>query len=201
MNRFNDNKAFIKNLKSGNEKAYAFLVDKYHPLLCAYAESLISDRDVAQDIVQNVFIKIWEKRKFLKEDFKIKNFLYKSVFHEFIDEYRKNRAVTKLEGKYIEAVQEYLEQDNEEEKLIKLFEIVQKEINNLPPKCKRIFLLSKREGLSNHEISEHLNISIKTVEAHITKGFTLIRERVNILARHEIILLLLHGSNYIKKLS
>lgn len=175
---FKENANLILHLKRGNDKAYSFLVKCYNHQLCVYANSLVNDKSLAEDIVQNVFIKTWEKRKYLRENFSIKSFLYKSVYNEYIDQYRKNRSVTVLEKKYIEALDTIVE--NDYNVLEKLYLLVQKEIQNLPPKCKNIFLLSKQEGLSNIEISEYLNVSIKTVEAHITKAFSLIRERVNL---------------------
>lgn len=175
---FKDNSNLILSLKQGNEKAYSFLVNYYNHQLCVYANSLVNDKALAEDIVQNVYIKTWKKRRFLREDFSIKSFLYKSVYNEYIDQYRKNRSVTILEKKYIEALDTIVEEDYNV--LEKLYLLVQKEIQNLPPKCKNVFLLSKKEGLSNIEISEFLNISTKTVEAHITKAVGLIRERVNL---------------------
>tara|TARA_R110002073_G_scaffold295704_1_gene461630 strand:+ start:11011 stop:11610 length:600 start_codon:yes stop_codon:yes gene_type:complete len=174
---FEDNSSLIIGLKKGNVKAYSFLVNCYNHKLCVYANSLINDNALAEDIVQNVYIKIWKKRHYLKPDFSMKSFLYKSVYNEYIDQYRKNRSVTELEKKYIEALDYIVEEDDTF--LERLYALVQKEIQNLPPKCKNIFILSKHEGLSNVEISEYLNVSIKTVEAHITKGFSIIREKVS----------------------
>jgi len=187
--RFRENDNLIAHLKKGDGDAFSFLVNSYNHQLCVYANSLVNDKALAEDIVQNVYIKTWEKRKYLNECFSIKSFLYKSVYNEFIDQYRKNRSVTILEKKYIEALDAIIEEDNNV--LEKLYLLVQNEIQNLPPKCKNIFLLSKKEGLSNVEISEHLNISTKTVEAHITKAFCLIRERVNIPANMGTFLFLL----------
>tara|TARA_R110000868_G_scaffold67368_2_gene200104 strand:+ start:71 stop:649 length:579 start_codon:yes stop_codon:yes gene_type:complete len=175
--KFKENANLIAHLKKGNEAAFSFLVNCYNHQLCVYANSLVNDKAMAEDIVQNVYIRTWEKRKYLKEHFSIKSFLYKSVYNEYIDQYRKNRSVTLLEKKYIEALDTIVEEDFNV--LEKLYLLVQKEIQNLPPKCKNIFLLSRQEGLSNKEISEYLNVSTKTVEAHITKAFCLIRERVN----------------------
>ena len=174
---YKENANLILRLKKGDAKAYSFLVNCYNHQLCVYANSLVNEKALAEDIVQNVFIKTWEKRKFLNQNFSIKGFLFKSVYNEYIDQYRKNKSVTILEKKYIEALDAIVEEDYNV--LEKLYLLVQKEVQNLPPKCKNIFLLSKQEGLSNIEISEHLNISIKTVEAHITKAFSLIREKVN----------------------
>ena len=175
---FKENANLIWHLKKGNEDAFSFLVKNFNHQLCVYASSLLNNESLAEDIVQNVYIKTWEKRKLLSENFSIKSFLYKSVYNEYIDQYRKNRSVTLLEKKYIEALDTIVEEDYSV--LEKLYHLVQKEIQNLPPKCKNTFLLSKQEGLSNAEISEYLNIYIKTVEAHITKAFCLIRERVNL---------------------
>ena len=72
-------------------------------------------------------------------------------------------------------------------------DIVKKEIDKLPPKCKQTFLLSKKEGLTNIEIAEYLNVSIKSVEAHITKAFSILRKSIG--NKVEGILFLLFGSN------
>ena len=190
---FEENANLIFHLKKGNEQAYSYLVNCYNHRLCVYANSLINDKSLAEDIVQNVFIKTWEKRKFLITDFSIQSFLYKSVYNEYIDQYRKNRSVTLLEKKYIEALDTIVEEDYSV--LEKLYIFVQKEVQNLPPKCKNIFLLSKQEGLSNIEISEHLNVSIKTVESHITKAFCLIRERVDLKVSTSTVFFLLFDKN------
>ena len=167
--------AFIKALKHGESKAYTFLVDTYHYKLCVYAYGLTNDHDLSEDIVQNVFIRIWKNRLKLKDDFSVKGYLYKSVYNEFIDQYRKQKSVLSLEKKYIDALSVLVEEESESS-LVKLIAIVKKEIEKLPPKCKQTFLLSKKEGLTNIEIAEYLGISIKSVEAHITKAFSILRK-------------------------
>lgn len=169
-----NNSELIEALKSGDAKSYTFLMDTYYHKLCTYTFSLIHDQDAAEDIVQNVFVKTWKKRKQLKPNFKIKSFLYKSVYNEFIDYYRKRKLVFPLEDKYISALSSIVE-DEEEHSLEKLIDIVKLEIQKLPPKCKEVFLLSKQEGLTNIEIAEYKNVSIKSVEAHITKAFSILR--------------------------
>lgn len=174
---YDSNEKLIKGLMAGEEEAYSQLVEIYHHSLCVYADSLINDSAAAEDIVQNVLIRIWEKRMKLRTDHSIKSFLYRSVYNEFIDQYRKIQSVSILERKYIEALDAMIEKDEAafENKIL----LVRKEIENLPPKCKTVFLMSKKDGLSNVEISENLNISTKTVEAHILRAFKIIRERVH----------------------
>lgn len=167
----------INALKKGDSKAYTFLANNYHHRLCVYAFNLTNDHDLSEDIVQNVFMRIWKQRHKLKDDFVVKSYLYKSVYNEFIDQYRKHKTVLTLEKKYIDALSTIVEEEDENS-LERLINLVKKEIENLPPKCKQTFLLSKQEGLTNIEISEHLNVSIKSVEAHITKGFSILRQKV-----------------------
>ena len=74
---FKSNTDLVENLKKGNEDAYADLIDFFNHKLCIYANSLVNDGPLAEDIVQNVFIRVWEKRANLKPDFSIKSYLYK----------------------------------------------------------------------------------------------------------------------------
>ena len=189
---FINDKEFISSLKRGDSKGYQFLVTSYHQKLCVYANSLTNDPHLAEDIVQNVFMSIWKNRNKLKEEFVIKSYLYKSVYNEFIDQYRKKKAVLTLEKKHIDALT-YIVEEEDEKSLEKLISIVKKEIDKLPPKCKQTFLLSKEEGLTNLEISEYLNISIKSVEAHITKAFSVLRKSIG--NKVNGILFLLFGNN------
>lgn len=167
----------IEALKQGEAQAYTFLAEQYHHKLCVYAFNLSHDHDNAEDIVQDVFISVWQQRHKLKADFFIQGFLYKLVYNKFIDNYRKKKSVIVLEKKYIEALDTIVE-DVDETRLEKLIGLVKVEIQQLPPKCKQTFLLSKQDGLTNFEIAEYLNVSIKTVEAQMTKSFSIIRKNV-----------------------
>ncbi|TCK52796.1 RNA polymerase sigma-70 factor (ECF subfamily) [Flavobacterium sp. 90] len=175
---FNDNDILIESLKNGDERAYTYLIDMYHHKLCVYANSLVKNVYSAEDIVQNVFIKVWEQRTRLKSDHAIKSFLYKLVYNEFIDLYRKNQSLFSLEKSYYDALNSIVLEDDSES-LQRVINVVNKEIQNLPPKCKEVFILSKKEGLTNIEIAEHLDVSIKAVEAQITKAFSILRSSLD----------------------
>lgn len=190
---FSDNKSLILNLKDGNKKAFSYLIDTYHHDLCVYANSLINNHIQADDVVQNVFIKLWTKRENLSESFSLKSFLYKAVYNEFIDQYRKTQSVLRIEKVYLEHLNSLIEPESKED-TEKLILLVKESIDQLPPKCKQIFELSKSEGLSNIEISEHLNISIKTVEAQMTKGYKTIRK--NLKERIKAFLFMLFGNRF-----
>jgi len=196
-NQFTLNNQLIASLKDGDEQAYHYLVEHFHHPLCVYANSLVNDHSQAEDIVQNVFIRTWVKRENLHPDYSIKSYLYKSVFNEFIDQYRRQQSVSILEKKYIEALDAIVEED--QAVFEQLLSLVQKEIQTLPPKCRKIFQLSKQDGLSNIEISQHLNISIKTVEAHMTKAFRILREKTRKKAPLETVIFLLFAPSAVKR--
>lgn len=170
-------KEFILLLKSGDESAFTELINKYNRRLFAYAISLSGDYSLAKDIVQDVFLKTYEFRKRLNPEFSIEGFLYRSVYNQFINVYHKNKSLLKVHDEYVRFLNQIIDEtsDSEYDKLIKM---VNKSINNLPKRCKEIFVLSKKEGYTNLEISEILNISIKTVEAQITIAFKSIRLEV-----------------------
>ena len=191
---FNYPLVLFSQLKKGNEKAYVFLVDTYHQKLNAYALSLTNDSHSAQDIVQNVFIKTWEYRKKLDEKHSIQSFLYKSVYNEFINQYWKGQSKRSLEGQYIKTLNQIVEEFDADD-LKKLKVLVFNEIETLPKKCKTVFLLSKQEGLTNIEISEYLNISIKSVEGHITKAYSIIRNKIDV--NPKLLLFVLFGLNHL----
>lgn len=186
-----DNIELIHGLKKGESKAYSFMVDTYHNKLCAYAFELSNDYDLAKDIVQNVFVNIWRIRLKLKDDFAVKSYLYRSVYNEFLNQERNRKLLVRLDKKYIDVLNQVVEEDNHES-MERLMIVVKREIENLTPKCKRTFLLSKQEGLSNIEIAAHLNVSIKSVEAHITKAYAILRKKVGTKIHNVLFLLFDH---------
>jgi len=152
---FSINSVLISQLEKGNEKAFTYLVENYNHRLCVYANSLVNDPNKAQDIVQNVFKKTWEKRESLKVNLSITGFMYRSVHNEFIDQYRSTKTLLALEKLYMDTLLKF-EMEPESEGTEKIMKKVMEAINDLPPKCKEIFILSKREGLDNIEISDYL---------------------------------------------
>jgi len=188
--KLEDNSALIKNLIRGEEKSYMFLLETYHRQLNAYAITLTHNQSTAQDIVQNVFLKTWKSRKKLNPELSIRSFLYKCVYNEFLNHYQKNKAVVLLQAKYIEYAHEVVE-ETDNNALTRMIEIVNKEVQKLPPKCQKVFVLSKREGLTNNEIADYLDISIKTVEAQITKAFRILKKKLG--AKYETILIVIFG--------
>ncbi|KAB7530257.1 sigma-70 family RNA polymerase sigma factor [Flagellimonas olearia] len=176
MKSFNESdELLVSQIKQGNKKAYNFAVQKYHDRIFSYVFSLTNDYEQAQDIIQNTFLKTWEFRDKLDPVYPIKSFLFRTAYNEFITLYHKNRAISNLEKKFVEMLDQMNSEENDD-MVMKKINIIRVEIEKLPVKCKEVFLLSKKEGLTNTEIASHLSISIKAVEGQITKAYSILRK-------------------------
>lgn len=188
--KYLNNEVLIESLKNGQEEAFSYLMDTYYNKLCVYAGGLAKDMYTGQDIVQNVFLKTWEQRQKLKSNYSISSFLYKSVYNEFIDHYRKRKLLTPIENEHIKQLNTIVEEDNIAE-TNRLIELINREIQNLPPKCKSVFTMGKLEGLTYNEIAEYQKITVGTVEMHMSKAFEIMRKKIG--NKTDAILFLLFG--------
>jgi len=167
---------FVEKLKKGDYNAYTLLMNNYYKNLCGYANLFTKDPSKSEDIVQNVFVKLWVYRKKVDSNIPIKRYLHKSVYNEFIDQYRKNKSVVSLEEKHLRTINTII--DDNSFNIEKLMTRVNNEIEKLPEKCKKVFILNKKEGLTHDEIAEYLQISKKTVEGHITRAFKILNQKL-----------------------
>ena len=151
-------------------------MNNYYKNLCGYANLFTKDPSMSEDIVQNVFVKLWVYRKKIDPNIPIKRYLHKSVYNEFIDQYRKNKSVISLEEKHLKAINTIIDDNSFD--IEKLMTRVNNEIEKLPEKCKKVFILNKKEGLTHDEIAEYLQISKKTVEGHITRAFKILNQKL-----------------------
>lgn len=186
---FKNNEIFLlKRLREGDEKAYIYLVNHYSKRLFGYAVSLTKNHTMAEDILQNIFLKCWEQRHKLHIKTSLQNYLYRSVYNEFINQYKKSKSTQVIEQTYFDTLYKITTDPNDHLMETQLLEL-KREIQNLPKKCRETFQLSRNEGLTNVEISNHLNVSIKTVEAHIAKAFHILRKKLS--DKTKLLLLLL----------
>jgi len=181
----------LSEFKKGNDQALSYIMDHYHKPLCFYAYSLSNDYDGAKDIVQNIIISLWERRKALPNIKSFKSYLYKSVYNEFLNQIRTSSRMMVFEKEYFDALKDFTD-DQDESKTEQQIALLHNEIEKLSPKCKETFLLCKREGLTYVEIADHLNISIKTVENHMVKAFSILRKKMK--EKMNSLILLIFGS-------
>ena len=169
------NKKFYKRLQENDPIAWRELINSYSDRLYAYALSLSSDHDVSSDIIQQVFINLFESKDRLDPKYSLKSFLYRSTYNQFVDNYRKKKSMSILHEQYYNILDQFITNTDEED-FSKKINLLNDLIRTLPLKTKEVFILSKSDGLTNAEISEILDISIKTVEGNITRAFKLLRK-------------------------
>ena len=136
-----------------------------------YALRIVDDADVAEDMVQDAFLNTWERLEGGLEISNFKAFMYRSV---------RNECLSYLSSLKEKVGEEFIPEAGEEEIDTSFRDArIWKAIDELPEKCREIFLMSKRDGYSNEEIADELGISIKTVKNQMTKAFSRLREALN----------------------
>jgi RNA polymerase sigma-70 factor (ECF subfamily) len=165
----------IQKIKSGDEVAFEKLFRLFYQPLCSYAHSFISDMDVAEEIVQDILVKLWQKRETLNLEHAIRPYLYRSVQNRCLNHFR-HESIKKEHQRYSIAVQDdAYEATSSRVTLKELQEKLNEGIAILPPACREVFRLSRNEGLSYKEIADVLQISAKTVENQIGKALKILR--------------------------
>ncbi|RFM26413.1 RNA polymerase sigma-70 factor [Deminuibacter soli] len=163
-------------LKSGDHLAFKKVFDCHARKVYAYAYKFVKNKSQAEDLTQDVFKRLWEKRALLNENKSLNGFLITLCYHAIIEQLRRNKAVYTGLTEGIE--NEYLAPDNSNAEQLEereIHSIYKQAINRLPQKRKEIYLLSRHEGMSNMEIASRLNISVKTVENQMTAALQFIR--------------------------
>lgn len=163
-------------IKNGDECSFELLFRKYYIRLCSFANKFLNDPEEAREIVQEVFLKLWEVREDINPDDSITSYLFMIARNKSINKLRRRNVESKYtrilqtayaENREISPHDSFLvnELDNE-------FTIA---VEKLPTKCKEIFALNRVEGFSYTEIASMLHISVKTVEAQISKALRILR--------------------------
>jgi RNA polymerase sigma-70 factor, ECF subfamily len=158
-------------IKLGDEQAFELFFRKYNIRLCAFANKFLDDPEESQEVVQDMFVKIWEAREEIDPENSLKSYVFKTVQNLSLNRLRRK----KVESRYIE-IYKLVYIDNQEfsahESLLgkELEAHIVHTIKKLPSECRKIFDLSRSEGLKYKEIAETLNISVKTVETQMSKA-------------------------------
>ena len=177
---FNDNvgnQQFLLNeLQKGNERAFDTVFKQYYKPLCQFSYSFIKDQNTAENLVQEVFVKLWEKRENITNIDNLLSYLMGMVRNQSIDFLRKEKTNSKV---YIQLRPESSENTTEEQISKNEFEEkLLKSILNLPERCRTAIEMSRFDGFSNKEIAQKMEISVKGVEALIGRSLKLLRSEL-----------------------
>ena len=170
-----EEKEYIQAFANGNNRAFELLFLYYQPRLVAFINGFIKDVEEARDISQDIFLKLWENRQKCGEILSFKAFLFKTAKFAIYNHFDHQLVA----DKYVELMlYTPTETDDTEERLFaqELQQLIELTIKNMPEQRRRVFEMSRKEGLSNEEIAQKLGISKRTVENHITTALAAIRK-------------------------
>lgn len=162
-----------------NETILHAVFDRYYHPLCFYAEKYLKNDDDVQDIVQEIFVTVWEKKLSFPNEYALKAYLYSSVYHACIDKIKLSGIHQKHQDYILAGMEEadsrsYLTDRIETEVLTELFQA----IDNLPAECRKVFKLSYLEGLPIEDVAGKLDISVYTVKSQRARAKKLLQENL-----------------------
>ena len=165
-------------IKSNPEKGYELLFRKYHKTLCSHAVRYVYSKEIAEDIVSDIFVNLWRKRLFEHITTSYRDYLFQAlrntVYNYLKSEFaKKNESVSSFTSEF-----DIFQENNTPQKMLLFDELnkkIEQSVGGFSPQCQKVFLLSRFEGKKNREIASELNIKIKTVEAHMMKALSLLK--------------------------
>jgi len=167
-------------LINGDHNAYEQLYKRYFRLLYTYAFKKLRDEELAKDIIQEFFTELWYKRNSIIVSGSIAAYFYSAINNRIINYFSRES----VKAKYINALDNFLSSENDTtdhlvgEKL--MIELIEREIQALPPKMRQVFELSRKEHLTNKEIADKLNISERTVETQVSNALYRLRTKLGL---------------------
>ena len=166
----------INKLRKGNRTAFEELFDKCYEPLCKYAYSILRDMDEAEDVVQKTFCKLWDQRELLYIKSSLDSYLYRIVHNDSINFINQRTLHQEHNFNYLS----FTQSDSSDSILdsietSELQKAIESAIASLPPKCRRVFELSRMEQMPYSKIAEELQISTNTVENHMSKALKILR--------------------------
>lgn len=161
--------------ENDNEDDFRLLFEHYYAALCLYARRYIEDRDTREDIVQDVFLHIWSKRKSISTNSSAINYLITCVKNASLNHLRRQSLFLKYQNKTIEKTPVYSRGEDELYTLKELEEILAEALLKLPTEYRMAFEMSKIKSMKTEDIAVIMNISTRTVERYKSKAIEILK--------------------------
>lgn len=165
----------LRSLKEGKQRAFNKVYALYYEKLSRYLLNYSQNYAQIEDVVQDTFITLWNKRKEIHIETSLQSYLYRAAHNKLMDEYRRHKKRDSfLNDYYYTAIMraDSQKEDHKAEQLKTLKNCIKK----LPKRCREVFMESKLSQKTNQQIAADFKISVKTIEGHITKGYRLLKE-------------------------
>lgn len=167
----------LSGLKAGEEAVFRLLFDKYYKPLVVFANRLLSDPDLSRSVVQDVFVMLYDKREDLNIHTNLRSHLFQTVRNRCLNIIKHDKMKREHHQRIFDSSSE-TEEPQQTLEYAELEKCIDVAVNDLPDQCRKIFKMSRYEGVTNQEIAEQLNISKRTVETQISKALKRIREEL-----------------------
>ena len=170
---------WVERTRAGDEEAFREMFQAYFPKLCGFAADYIDSVDQARDLVQDIFLKIWDRRENWTVRTSLRSYLYQAVKNRALNEIRRTTSEQEAED-----FLEYTEPTSDSRTAADTFhmealsENIESAISQLPDRRRRAFLLHRRHGFTYKEIAQIMDISPKTVENHIGRALKSLRKQL-----------------------
>jgi RNA polymerase sigma-70 factor (ECF subfamily) len=175
----NDEELFIFNrVVDGDKEAFRFFFEKYYPDLCNLVNIYVHDAVASEEIVQDIFIYLWEKKETIKISSSVKSYLFQASKNKSLNYLRDERKKLDIHQQLSSRNNIDTEQPDSVMNANQLQEIIENAINKLPERSREIYLLAKEKKLSYKEIAQKLDISVKTVETQMSRALKSLREQL-----------------------
>ena len=158
-----------------DDRAFEHLFKFHYKALHAYASVMLRDEDTAEEIVQSMFLRFWEKRSLLNVQTSVKAYLYKCVHNDSLNHLKHQTIKAKYQDYAVKSINDHDEPASAKMELTELESRLQEALRELPEQCRTIFQMSRFEELKYREIAEQLGLSVKTVENQMGKALRILR--------------------------
>lgn len=179
MGKYSKENGLIERFKQGDQQAFAELYDKYHGKLFRFALSYLKSEEEAEDVVHDLFVKLWEKKEHLREDQNFDAYLFTVSKNHILNRIRNKKVRRDCRDAIRESIDIHANPTIRQVSGAEYEAIYDKALTLLPDRRKQVYLLSRQEGLTYKEIAIKLDISINTVEVHIVRALKSIRSTLN----------------------
>lgn len=175
----------IAKLQNGDKKMYIWIFNSNYKKLVLYAKKFVMDTEIARDLVQDVFIYLWDKRQILNIDKSLSSYLFRSVHNACVNHlkrestkalYIKQFLLNLNDGHYTASLSDDAYELAVHNDLLSRVELI---IESLPEQCRNIFRMSRFRGMKNKEIAEVYSISPRTVETQIYRALKVLKEKLS----------------------
>jgi RNA polymerase sigma-70 factor (ECF subfamily) len=167
----------INGIIAGREDSYALLFEEYYRPLTVFASRFLEDIEISKEIVQDLFVHLYENRRRLQITSSLRSYMFQSVRNRCLN-HLKHEKIEKAHFKQLSREKQSSEDLEDQMAEIELEERIFKIVSSLPPRCREIFMLSRVQGLKNNEIAARMDISIRTVETQISNALKTLRNNL-----------------------